>query len=195
MWPQPPRCPLMFCPDPNSVHSLNPARLLEMPDSPCPPLTLNFSLASRDPHLKSGSGALSWGLVWAGLQALSPPCLLPSQPFAHATCCAWILLCFIFTWLCMYFPQPPPQPPCHILPKHRTLFPQSTPLGLHIDLQVRYLYLFIQHVFMEHLLRAKHCPSSWGQSIVNRRDLPGSSAIRTLYFQCMACVFEPWSRN
>lgn len=32
MWPQPPGGPLMFCPHPNSVHSLNPARLPEMPD-------------------------------------------------------------------------------------------------------------------------------------------------------------------
>ena len=39
------------------------------------------------------------------------------------------------------------------------------------------------------------CPRHWGQSIVNRRDLPGSAVLRTLCFLCMGCGFEPWSGN
>ena len=185
----------MFCPDPNSIHSLNPARLLEMPDSPCPPLTLNFSLASRDPHLKSGSGALSRGPVWTGLQALSPPCFLPSQPFAHATGAHGSFSALSSPGSACTFHS--------LCPSHPVIYSQNIGLCSRIahllvcTLMFKCItfYLFIQHVFMEHLLRAKHCPRHWAQSIVNRRDFPGSSLIRTLYFQCMECGFEPWSGN
>ena len=38
-------------------------------------------------------------------------------------------------------------------------------------------------------------PQALGPVHRNRRDFPGSSLIRTLYFQCMECGFEPWSRK